>query len=377
MRGAVGARPEVDAEETAVLSLADVEVIYGGRRALAVPTLDVRPRETLAVIGPNGAGKSTLLRVLALLERPTRGRVALRGKPVGGEAERLALRRRMASVFQEPLLCDTTVAANARLALTFRGVGRAEADRRVRPWLERLGIVPLADRRARTLSGGEAQRTSLARAFAALPEVLFLDEPFAALDPPTREGLLGDLEGLLRETRTTTVLVTHDRAEALRLGHRVAALVDGRLAQVGVPAEVFGAPVDETVARLVGVENLLTGRVERVAPGVVEVVVGGRVVTVAGRGRPGDTALVGLRPEDVILEPAGPGGPTSAQNRLHGVVAEVTSLGLLYRVGVDCGFRVTAVVTRHAVEGLALAAGRAVSVTFKATAAHLIRLTAA
>lgn len=119
----------------------------------------MNPGEVLAVIGPSGAGKSTLLRVLALLES-ARGTVAYRGRPVGAEAERLALRRRMASVFQDPLLCDATVAANARLALTLRGVGRREADRLVRLWLERLGIAHLAERPGRTLSGGEAQRTS-------------------------------------------------------------------------------------------------------------------------------------------------------------------------------------------------------------------------
>jgi tungstate transport system ATP-binding protein len=370
--GGVAAHPAVVPEPASIVSLAGCRVAYGGRPVLEVPALAVRPHEVLAIIGPNGAGKSTLLRVLALLEPPTRGTVTYRGQPVEGAAARLALRRRMASVFQEAWLCDTTVGANARLALTFRGVARAEADRRVRPWLERLGIAHLGARQARTLSGGEAQRTSLARAFAAVPEVLFLDEPFAALDPPTRDGLLDDLEPVLRETRTTTVLVTHDRAEALRLGDRVAVLIDGRLAQLGEPAEVFGAPVDETVARLVGVENLLTGRVVRAGAGVVEVAVAGRLVVVAGTAEPGSPARVGLRPENVVLEPAGAAPTTSAQNRLAGVVTAVTPLGLLHRVVVDCGFRVVAVVTRPAVEALGLAPGRAVAVTFKATAAHLV-----
>ena len=112
---------------------------------------------------------------------------------------------------------------------------RAEADRRARDWLGRLGIGALADRPADRLSGGEAQRTSLARAFATAPEVLFLDEPFAALDAPTRETLLDDLGRLLGATRTTTVLVTHDRAEALRLGDRVAVLLEGRLRRARAP----------------------------------------------------------------------------------------------------------------------------------------------
>ena len=361
------------APRAGILTARDVLVSYGVRAVLEVPALEVREGEVLAVIGPNGAGKSTLLRVLALLERPARGVVAVRGVIPRSAIEALALRRRMASVFQEPLLCDATVAANARLPLTFRGVARREAERRVTPWLERLGIAHLAGRPARNLSGGEAQRTSLARAFAAGPEVLFLDEPFAALDPPTREALLDDLARLLGEAGATAVFVTHDRTEALRLGDRVAVLLDGRIAQLGRPAAVFSAPVDEAVARLVGVENLLPGRVVAARDGVVELDVGGGVLAVAGAARVGDEALVGLRPEDLLLEAPGPTRVTSAQNRLPGTVVQVTALGPLYRISVDCGVRLTAVVTRPAVEALGLARGAAVVVSFKATAAHLMR----
>jgi tungstate transport system ATP-binding protein len=365
MSGREGAAP--------VLVADDIHVAYGGRPVLDVTALAVREGEVLAVIGPNGAGKSTLLRVLALLETPARGTVAFRGVVPGSPGERLALRRRMASVFQEPLLCDASVAANVRLPLGFRGVDRAEADRRARPWLERLGIAPLADRSARTLSGGEAQRASLARAFAVDPDVLFLDEPFSALDPPTRETLLDDLGRLLEDARTTSVFVTHDRAEALRLGDRVAVVVDGRVAQVGPPAEVFGAPVDAAVARFVGVENLLSGRIAGVRDGLVEVAVGTHRVLVAGAARVGDQALVGLRPEDCLLEAPGPPALTSAQNRLDGVVRAVAPLGAVYRVVVECGVRFTAVVTRPAVETLGLAPGARVVLSFKATAAHLVR----
>ena len=365
-------REPAAAGEAAVLALRGVAVTYAGRAVLDVPSLDVRGDEVLAVIGPNGAGKSTLLRVLALLEAPTHGTVAFRGRVPRTAAERLALRRRMASVFQDPLLCDTTVAANARLPLQFRGMSRAEADRRVAPWLERLGIVHLADRAARSLSGGEAQRTSLARAFAAAPEVLFLDEPFAAMDPPTREGLLDDLARLLGKAGTATVFVTHDRGEALRLGDRVAVLMDGRIAQLGPPEGVFGAPADEAVARLVGVENLLPGRVVAERDGLVEVAIGGHTIAVVGRARVGDAALVGLRPEDLVLGRGGPGVPTSARNRLMGSVTQVTPLGPLYRVVVECGVRLTAVVTRPSVETLGLRPGVSVSVSFKATATHLI-----
>jgi tungstate transport system ATP-binding protein len=356
----------------AVRALQDVVVRYGDRIALEVPALAVAPGEVLAVIGPNGAGKSTLLRVLALLERPTRGMVMAGGRPVADEPTRLAARRRSAAVFPEPCLCEGTVAFNARLALRFRGVARREADRRARVWLERLGIAPLAERSSRSLSGGEAQRASLARAFTAAPEVLFLDEPFAALDPPTRDDLIGDLGRLLGVARITTVLVTHDRTEALRLGDRVAVLLEGRLAQLDVPEAVFGTPRDEAVARLVGVENLLAGSVVAVREGLVEVRVGPHRVTVAGDAAPGERVLVGLRPEDVLLE-AATTDPTSAQNRFPGRVVALAPLGPLHRVTLDCGFSLTGLVTRPAVATLGLTPGGVVGVAFKATAAHLIR----
>jgi tungstate transport system ATP-binding protein len=357
----------------AVLVADGVHVAYGGRPVLDVASLAVQEGEVLAVIGPNGAGKSTLLRVLALLEAPARGTVAFRGVVPGSARARLALRRRMASVFQEPLLCDGSVAANVRLPLGFRGVERAEADRRARPWLERLGIASLADRPARTLSGGEAQRASLARAFAVDPEVLFLDEPFAALDPPTREALLDDLGRVLGDARTTTLFVTHDRAEALRLGDRVAVVLDGRVAQVGMPAEVFGAPADEAVARLVGVENLLPGRVLGGEDGLLTVETAHLRIRVPGEQAAGRSVLVCVRPEDVVLRP-GAAGPVrdSALNRFAGRVAELVPVGTQVRVLAECGHALVALVTRHSVQELPLAVGSAVTVSFKASAVHLI-----
>ncbi len=172
------------------LGLRGVQVERAERRILDVQELDVFPGEVLAVVGPNGAGKSTLIHVLALLEQPSAGQVRFDGQPLRGGL--LSYRRRMAVVFQEPLLLDASVESNVGSGLALRGVPRAERAGRVRRWLERFAIESLARRSARTLSGGEAQRTSLARALALEPEVLLLDEPFAALDEPTRQALIDD-----------------------------------------------------------------------------------------------------------------------------------------------------------------------------------------
>ena len=256
-----------------VLELHDVAVTYDGRTVLDVPHLAVRRGEVLTLLGENGSGKTTLLRLLGLLVRPARGRVVFGGEEVDfGSARRLLeLRRRMASVMQEPLLCRMSVRRNVALGLRFRGLPRPEIEQRVDAWLERLSISHLGDRPASKLSGGEAQRTSLARAMALNPEVLFLDEPFAALDAPTRQSLLQEFRAVLADSGVTAVFATHDRGEALGLGDRVAVLMGGRVAQVGSAETVFSRPEQVEVARFVGIETLIPGRVTGKANGLVQV----------------------------------------------------------------------------------------------------------
>jgi tungstate transport system ATP-binding protein len=244
----------------------------------------------------------------------------------------------------------------------------------VRIWLDRLGIAHLARRRARTLSGGEAQRVSLARAFAVRPDVLLLDEPFAALDPPTREEILTLLQGLLREERCATIFVTHDREEALRLGDRIAVMVDGQIRQIGTPRAVFGRPISEEVARFVGIETILDGRVVEEREGLLGVQINGVKIEALGKAAVGEHVLVCLRPEDVVLQQPGErSAGQSARNHLEGRVEEATRLEAQYRVHVDCGPQVVSLVTKHSFEEMQLAPGAPVVVTFKASAVHLIR----
>jgi tungstate transport system ATP-binding protein len=357
---------------SAVLGLRDVRLDYAAGFALQVPALDVLAGEVLAVIGPNGSGKSTLLRVLGLLERPARGHVLVAGRAVDAR-DALAERRRMAAVFQEPLLADTTVVANVSLGLRFRGVAAADAERRATRWLERFGVAALAARGARTLSGGEAQRVALARALVLEPAVLLLDEPFSSLDQPTRTALLGDLGTVLREDRITTVLVTHDRGEALALADRVAVLMAGRLQQLALTAEVFQSPASEAVARFVGVETIVSGRVVERADGVTRVAIGGRTLEVAAAAEPGRDVRVAIRPEDVTLALGSErGGASSARNLLAGSIARITVTDAGARIVVDCGFPLVATITPRSLAELGLVEGMPVTVTFKASAPHLI-----
>ena len=275
----------------ALLRLHDIRVRYDEPTVLQFASLAVYPGEVLAIIGPNGAGKSTLLRLMGLLQQPTEGKIYFHGDEVT-QKNALAIRRRMASVFQEPLLLNASVYDNAALGLKLRGLDWRSTEQRISPWLERLGIAHLAQRQARSLSGGEAQRTSLARALVLDPELLLLDEPFSSLDPPTREGFLIDLETILRDTGITTVFVTHDRNEALMLGDRVGVLMGGRLLQLGPATEILSRPKNQEVADFIGVGTKIAGVVEEATSGRSRIRVEAGNIEVAGNFRPGERVLL-------------------------------------------------------------------------------------
>ena len=230
-----------------MIQLRDVLVSRNRRTALQVDELDLQRGETLTVVGPNGAGKSTLLLALARLLKPSAGDILYEGKSLK-ELDELEYRRKISFVFQAPLLMDMTVEKNVALGLTFRGTPKEEMRARVEEWMKQLGIESLAKRRAGQISGGEAQRVSLARAFVLDPELLLLDEPFSALDPPTRSRLIQDLSMLLENNHRTAVFVTHNLNEAAKLSHRIAVIIGGMLRQVGTAEEIKSNPADEAVA---------------------------------------------------------------------------------------------------------------------------------
>jgi tungstate transport system ATP-binding protein len=243
----------------ALIEIRDLLVKRGDHPALQLDHLTIQEGEVLGVVGPNGAGKSTLLLTLARLLKPERGEILFNGQHAGAEADTV-YRRRIALVMQDPLLFDTSVFDNVASGLRFRGIAKDEIRRKVPLWLERLGVGHLSKRRAGQLSGGEAQRISLARALVLEPQLLLLDEPFSALDPPTRSRLLEDLGMLLEDTATTTVFVTHDLGEAEQLSGRMAIIVGNRLRQVGSPQDVFASPANEEVAQFLNHKTLANRR---------------------------------------------------------------------------------------------------------------------
>ncbi len=358
---------------TPILEAKNLEVKRGGTVVLRVPSLSLRKGEFLSLIGPNGAGKTTLLQTLSYLLKPFQGEIFFKEKEVETNHSALDYRRKLAMVFQEPLLFDTTVFNNIASGLRIRGMEKNQVHSRVTEQLERFGITHLSTRSARTLSGGEAQRTSLARAFALQPEILFLDEPFASLDPPTRDSLIEDLRHILRQTQTAAIFATHDRLEALRLSNRIAVMNGGSILQIGSPEEVMNHPVNEFVASFVGIETILSGKVIRKDGGTFVVSVSGREIEAVGQALLGEEVMLCVRPENVtLLTPPFQEG-TSARNIFPGKIVRIISLGLYQKVYLDCGVPLVAYVTNHSLEELLLTEGKEVKASFKATAVMVMK----
>ena len=223
---------------------------FGSFTALDDVSLEIPEGSLTAMLGPSGSGKSTLLRIVAGLERPDSGTVRLSGEDATGLAPQ---RRDVGFVFQHyAAFKHMTVRDNVAFALTIRKRPKQEIRERVDELLELVQLQGFADRYPSRLSGGQRQRMALARALAAKPRVLLLDEPFGALDARVRAELRSWLRRLHEEVHVTTVFVTHDQEEAMEVADRVAVLDHGRLEQVGAPAELYDAPASEFVLRFVG-----------------------------------------------------------------------------------------------------------------------------
>ncbi|MFC3126212.1 ABC transporter ATP-binding protein [Pseudoroseomonas globiformis] len=233
---------------------------YGATRVLDGVSLDIRKGEFFAFLGPSGSGKTTLLRLVAGFGTPDSGRILIGGRDATRQPP---WARNVGLVFQNYALWPhMTVAENVAFGLQRRRVPRAERDRRVRAVLDLVGLVHLIDRRPAQLSGGQQQRVAIARTLAIEPEVLLLDEPLSNLDAGLRAGVRAELVELQRRLGLTTILVTHDQEEANAAADRMAVLNDGKVLQVGRPAELYDRPACRFVAGFLGTANLIEGQVD-------------------------------------------------------------------------------------------------------------------
>ncbi|SHI75826.1 ABC transporter ATP-binding protein [Wenxinia saemankumensis] len=305
------------------LRLEGLTARYGDHAAVAGLDLAVAPGERLALLGPSGCGKTTTLRMIAGLLAPAAGRVLMDGADVTRHPPE---RRQAVLVFQSGMLFPSmSVEQNVAFGLRMRGVPRAARRDRARAMLARVRLDGLADRRPADLSGGQAQRVALARALVLEPRLLLLDEPLSSLDAGLRDEMRELVLALQRESGVTTIMVTHDQAEAVAMADRIALMLDGRLRQVGPPEALWHRPADAQVARFFGGVNFWPGRGDGTR---FDCALGPVPCAAEGPG------LLTIRPEAVRLDAAGPGA-LPARETGRRFLGAVTRLRLV--VGADGG----------------------------------------
>jgi iron(III) transport system ATP-binding protein len=299
-----------------LISLEDVAVHYGEIAAVNAFNLDVAEGTLVALVGPSGCGKTTVLRAIAGFEKPTRGTITIRGSVVTNANTMVAPEHRnVGMVFQDfALFPHISVAENVGY-----GVSGSDRVRRVEEALALVGLSDHGDRFPHELSGGEQQRVALARALAPEPDVVLLDEPFSSLDAPQREKMRRELRKILKAARVTAILVTHDQAEALAIADVIAVMRDGHVRQVGIPDDVYAAPVSPWVAKFLGDAVLFDGTV---SDGSVATVLGA-VPTILPDGV---AATVMIRPEWIM--------PTATANG-RGLVVDREFYGHDQRVEIE------------------------------------------
>jgi len=327
------------------------------------------------LFGASGSGKTTILRCLAGLDRPEEGSIRF-GEELWSDARQgifLAPRQRHLGFVPQDYALFPHLTVCQNVAYGLNDLPTHERTARATEAIAWLGLTGLERRFPRELSGGQQQRVALARAVVRRPRLLLLDEPLAALDAPTRLRLRAELRSLLRQLNLPTVLVTHDRQEALALGDRLVVLHEGRIVQQGPVHEVFSRPGSLAVADILSVETVQPGRVLESVDGLATVALAGaNLMALAPDLPPGvNEVFACIRAEDVVLA-TGDASPSSPRNRLPGTVRRLEREGPLVRVELDCGFPLAALLTKQACEELALGEGQAVLALVKAPHVHLI-----
>ena len=345
---------------------------YDGRDILRDIDLKIERGEVFALIGPTGAGKTTLLRQLDLLEVPSSGTIYFDGVDVtDSHRQRLEARRRMSFVQQRPTVFTMSVYDNVACGLKWRHENNAVIRRKVESALELVKMADYRDQNARKLSGGETQRVVIARALVTEPEMLFLDEPTANLDPVTTSRVEEVLGHIIREQKITVVMATHDMSQGQRLAGSIGVMMKGEILQTGTPGKIFSSPERKEVAEFVGIENILGGVVVGHDDGLVNISVDGGTIQAVSEYSKGDRVYVFLRPEDVTFSLSKE--MSSARNVFAGKITRITTVEPLVRIEVDCGFPLLGIVTRMSAEQMEMAIGKRVYASFKATAIHVIK----
>ncbi len=358
---------ELSRPAAAYVDVAGLTVRYGGWTALDRLDLGIGRGELFVLLGGSGSGKTTLLRTLGGFITPAAGRIALGGRDITALPPH---RRPVNTMFQSyALFPHMSVAANVGFGLRRQGLPGAEIGKRVAELLALVQLEAFADRRPEALSGGQRQRVALARSLAPRPDLLLLDEPLSALDRGLREATRAELVRVQRQLGTTFVLVTHDQDEALSMATRIGLLEQGRLAQVGTPADIYERPVSRSVAAFMGAANILPARIS--GPGTLDLPSLGTTANADTAGLPSELH-VAFRPERLRLTR---GLANSGPNAVAGRVADSVYRGTVVDHRVRVGEGTVLLVSQPLADGagMALPPGEAVSVSWTTDACILLR----
>jgi molybdate transport system ATP-binding protein len=342
-------------------------------------TIDVKYTQPIdrfsvtALLGPSGCGKTTLLRCLAGLTRPDQGSITYGDETWFHSDRQIDLspqKRDIGLLFQDyALFPHLNVEANIGYGLSL--VPAPERQNRLNQVLREFELEDLRNQFPHQLSGGQQQRVALARVLVRQPRLLLLDEPLNALDGLTRDRMRGELRRTLHHFQIPVILVTHDRTEAISVADRIAVMENGMIRQIGSIEDIFNRPSDISIARMVGIETVISGEIIATQEGLATVRVGPIELAAVAPGNGVRHVYVCIRGEDVALQ-KGDTISTSVRNHLTSKIVSMTPEGPLVRVGLDCGFVLTALVTRNACKELELQPGETITAMIKAPAIHLI-----
>lgn len=331
---------------------------------LSIDDFSIKEGEILCILGENGSGKTTLLSIIALLFKPCSGEILLMGKNVKTLKKE---RREVTMVFQKPVLFSGTVYEN--LILPFKGRKKGIDGVKLEFLAEKFGIKKLMDKKAKELSGGEAQRVCLVRALLLNPKILILDEPFSSIDPISSHDIISEVVKIAREEKMTIIFSTHNPEEAVH-AERIGIMMEGKIVQDGSFKDILSKPLNEKIAKFFGSVNIIEGRVIKWMDGIGRIKSNDKEIEVLTEIKEGEVVLF-LRPENVMISREL--NPSSARNNFKCEVKGILHKEVGVEITLDCGFSLISFVTRPSFESLNIKIGDTIYASFKASSVHAVR----
>lgn len=345
----------------------NVTKTYYNKTVVNSVNLQIHEGEILALLGPNGSGKSTILKILAFIENPTSGEVIFQSNEVNyknTEKERM----QSTLVFQKTTVFSTSVYNNIAYGLKVRKVPQSTRDEEIKRALKLVKLEGFEKRNAKKLSGGEQQRVAIARALVLKTKLLLLDEPTANLDPKNAGILEEVIDRVNRENKVTIVMATHNMFQAKTVPHRIALMDEGKISEVGAPAEVF-SKLSRNLASFAAIDNTFVGEAKITSKGTTIVNLGNNVQVEVADQKEGKVSIF-VNPQDIIL--CQQAVKSSARNVLEGKIAEIIDLDSLVKLKVDVGKVFLVQITKRSFNELALNIGAEVCIVFKASSVQIL-----